>query len=149
MTQPARLNQLAAELNSIAIHLLRRIRSTDANLGLTPARLSALSVLVFGGPLSMSQLAEAEQVAAPTMSRIIAALERDGLVRREVDLADARAVRLSATPAAQGLLERGRQLRIKRLAAELRSLSEADRVTLSRAAEILRALNAHYAARTD
>jgi DNA-binding MarR family transcriptional regulator len=139
-TTPVDLNQLAAALNSVAIHLLRRIRSTDAALGLTPARLSALSVLVFGGPTSLRQLAEAEQVAAPTMSRIVAALERDGLVRREPDQGDARAVRLTATAAAVDLLERGRQLRIQRLAAELRSLTEAERATLAHAADILRAL---------
>jgi DNA-binding MarR family transcriptional regulator len=142
---PADVNQLAAELNSMAIHLLRRIRSADASLGLTPARLSALSVLVFGGPASLTQLAEAEQVAAPTMSRIVAALERDGLVQREPDQADGRAVRLTATNRAKKLLERGRQLRIKRLAAELRSLSAADRATLAGAAEVLRDLHARYA----
>jgi DNA-binding MarR family transcriptional regulator len=144
MAVPVDVNQLAAELNSMAIHLLRRIRIADASLGLTPARLSALSVLVFGGPASLRQLAEAEQVAAPTMSRIVAALEREGLVQREPDQVDARAVRLTATARARKLLERGRQLRIKQLAAELRSLTEADRATLAHAADILRELHAHY-----
>ena len=145
LATPVDVNQLAVELNSMAIHLLRRIRSADASLGLTPARLSALSVLVFGGPASLTQLAEAEQVAAPTMSRIIAALERDGLVQRKPDQGDGRAVRLSATARARKLLERGRQLRIERLASELRSLPEADRASLASAADILRALHARYA----
>src|SRR5215471_10257291 len=145
MPTPVQLNQLAAELNSMAIHLLRRIRSADASLGLTPARLSALSVLVFGGPASLTQLADAEQVAAPTMSRIVAALERDGLVQREPDQADGRAVRLTATTSARKLLERGRQMRIKRLASELRSLSPDERAALANAAEILRDFPARYA----
>jgi DNA-binding MarR family transcriptional regulator len=132
--------RLAAELNSVAIHLLRRVRATDASLGLTPARLSALSVLVFGGPRSLKQLADAEQVAAPTMSRIVAALERDGLVRREADPSDARAICLLATAAGTELLERGRQQRVERLAAELRALPVADQATLARAAAILRQL---------
>jgi DNA-binding MarR family transcriptional regulator len=132
--------RLATELNSVAIHLLRRIRATDASLGLTAARLSALSVLVFGGPCSLRQLADAEQVTAPTMSRIVAALERDRLVRREVDASDGRAVCLHATAEGRALLERGRQLRIERLAVELRALSAADRSTLARAAAVLRRL---------
>ena len=140
MAQPVDPEQLAAELNSVAIHLLRRIRSTDASLGVTSARLSALSVLVFGGPRSLSQLAEAEQVAAPTMSKMVAAMELDGLVRREADPQDGRAVRLIATRKGRDLMERGRRLRVTRLAAELRALSAADQVALARATRILRTL---------
>ena len=70
------VDQLAAELNSVAIHLLRRIRATDVSLGMTPARLSALSVLVFAGPMSLKGLADVEQVSAPTMSKLVAALEQ-------------------------------------------------------------------------
>jgi DNA-binding MarR family transcriptional regulator len=136
----AHVDQLATELNSVAIHLLRRIRAADAALGITSARLSALSVLVFGGPRSLTELAEAEQVTAPTMSKLVAALERAGLARREPDPADGRAVRLSATRAGQRILERGRRLRVARLAAELRTLSAADQATLARAARILRGL---------
>jgi DNA-binding MarR family transcriptional regulator len=140
MAQSPDLQQLASEINSVAIHLLRRIRSTDASLGLTSARLSALSVLVFGGPRSLSQLAEAEQVAAPTMSKMVAALERDRLVRRETDPDDRRSVRLIATPAGRNLMEHARRLRIARLWNELRGLSEADQATLARATRILRSL---------
>ena len=134
------VDQLAAELNSVAIHLLRRIRATDVSLGMTPARLSALSVLVFAGPMSLKGLADVEQVSAPTMSKLVAALEQDGLVRRKGDPRDGRAVRLSATPAGKVLLERGRQLRIAHLAADLRTLAVADQVALHRATKILRSL---------
>lgn len=140
MAQPVDLEHLAADLNSVAIHLLRRIRSTDASLGVTSARLAALSVLVYRGPMSLKQLADAEQVAAPTMSKMVTALEQAGLVRRESDPDDGRAIRLTATPAGVKLMQRGRQLRIARLATELSTLSVADRGTLGRAAGILRAL---------
>jgi len=134
------VDQLAAELNSVAIHLLRRIRATDVSLGMTPARLSALSVLVFAGPMSLKGLADVEQVSAPTMSKLVAALEQDGLVRRKGDPRDGRAVRLSATPAGKVLLERGRQLRIARLVADLRTLAVSDQAALHRATKILRSL---------
>ena len=130
--------QLATELHSVAIHLLRRVRSSDAVLGVTPARLSALSVLVFGGPMSLKQLADAEQGAAPTMSKMVAAMEAERLVRREADPRDGRAVRLIATRAGKQLMERGRRLRVARLAAELKELSAAEQATLRRATRILR-----------
>jgi DNA-binding MarR family transcriptional regulator len=141
------LEPLALELHSVAIHLLRRIRVTDRSLAVTPARLSALSVLVFGGPRTLTQLAQAEQVTGPTMSRIVAALEQDGLVRRDPDPGDRRAVRLSATPAGRRLMLRGRRRRVERLVAELRDLPPEDRTTLRTAVAILRDLE-HRAADT-
>ncbi|MGH9644237.1 MAG: MarR family winged helix-turn-helix transcriptional regulator, partial [Terriglobales bacterium] len=87
---------LADQLHSAAIHLLRRLRVRDRESGVGPAQLSALSVLVFGGPRSLGELADAEQVRPPTMSRIVAGLQRSGLVRRHAT-EDARRVRLAAT----------------------------------------------------
>ena len=89
---------LADALHSAAIHLLRRLRREDDATGLSPARLSALSVVVFGGPLRISDLARAEQVRTPTITPIVAALEADGLIAREPDARDARASILRATP---------------------------------------------------
>jgi DNA-binding MarR family transcriptional regulator len=137
---PEDLTPLAAELNSVAIHLVRRLRRADRSLGVPPGRLSALSVLVFGGPRRLRELAEAEQVAGPTMSKIVAGLERSGLVSRDADPADGRAVVLSATPAGRRLMERGRRQRVDRLVAELQQLPPADLATLRRAAGILRSL---------
>src|ERR671933_1067936 len=73
----------ADRLHSAAIHLLRRVRRQDDASGLTAPRLSALSVIVFGGPLTLGALAAAEQVRPPTMTRIVQALEEAGLVVRE------------------------------------------------------------------
>ncbi len=70
----------ADRLHSAAIHLLRRVRLQDAAAGVGPAQLSALSVLVFAGPKALGELAAAEQVKPPTMSRVVAGLKRSRLV---------------------------------------------------------------------
>src|SRR4029077_12756810 len=87
---------IADQLHSAAIHLLRRLQVRDRESGIGPAQLSALSVLVFGGPRSLGELAEAEQVKPPTMSRIVAGLERERLVGRRAT-EDGRRVRLEPT----------------------------------------------------
>ncbi len=135
-----RLDALATELNSVAIHLLRRIRESDATLGVSPSRLSALSVVVFGGPRSLGALATAEQVTPPTMSRLVAGLARAGLVTRRPAAADRRAVVIEATQAGRELIHEGRRLRVERLAGQLRGLSRDEIETLERAASILRSL---------
>lgn len=117
--------EVADRLHSAAIHLLRRLRVRDLASGVGPAQLSALSVLVFGGPRSLGELAEAEQVRPPTMSRIVASLERDGLVRRHVT-EDKRRVRLEATEKGAKILQAGRRRRVESLATALRTLSEAE-----------------------
>src|SRR5438045_648156 len=89
---------VADRLHSAAIHLLRRLRRQDEAMGLTPARASALSIMVFGGPVTIGSLATAEQVSPPTATRLIVGMERDGLVRREADPGDGRVVWLHATP---------------------------------------------------
>lgn len=134
------LDDVATGLNSAAIHLMRRLRRADESLGVTPARLSALSVLVFGGPRSISALADAEQVTGPTMSRIVAALVDAGLVERQPDPDDARAVILTATPAGRSLMERGRRQRVERLVRDLEGLADQEIGTLREAVGILRTL---------
>ena len=104
------LLETADRLHSAAIHLLRRLRVRDRESGIGPAQLSALSVLVFGGPRSLGELADAEQVRPPTMSRIVSGLERAGLVKRE-STEDGRRVRLLATPKGTKILREGRQRR--------------------------------------
>jgi DNA-binding MarR family transcriptional regulator len=131
---------LADRLHSAAIHLLRRVRRVDDATGLSAARLSALSVVVFAGPIRISALASAEQVRTPTITPIVAALERDGLVTREPDASDARAALLRATPKGARVMAEGRARRVAALAAELDGLSAADRVALERAVEILERL---------
>ena len=131
---------LADRLHSAAIHLLRRVRRVDDASGLSAARLSALSVIVFAGPIRVSALANAEQVRTPTMTPIVAALEHDGLVTRESDASDARAALLRATPKGARLMAEGRARRVAALAAELNDLSETDLSALERAVGILEKL---------
>jgi DNA-binding MarR family transcriptional regulator len=109
--------------------------------GLTAPRLSALSVLVFAGPRTIGELAAAEQVRPPTISRMVRELEADGLVRREGDPADARVQRVRATRAGEALLTAGRARRVARLAEALDRLPAADRRLLERAAPLLEALS--------
>ena len=124
-------------MHSAAIHLLRRIRVVDEQMGLTPARASALSVLVFAGARTLTELAEAEQVTVPTMSRIVAALDREGLVRRVPDPADGRAARLYASPRARRILRRGRERRTNLLATLLGDASPREVKTVAAAAAII------------
>jgi len=112
-------------LHSAAIHLLRKVRARDRSLGVGPAQLSALSVLVFGGPRSLKELAEAEQVRPPTMSRIVAGLVRAGLVRREATR-DKRRLRLTATAKGTKILWKGRRRRVELLARTLQTLTRGE-----------------------
>ena len=108
--------EAADRIHSAAIHLLRRVREVDAKaMGLSPARASALSVLVFGGARSLTELAEAERVTPATMSKLVTGLERAGLVRRHPDANDARAIRIESTAKARRILERGRASRLELL----------------------------------
>jgi DNA-binding MarR family transcriptional regulator len=103
----------ADRIHSAAIHLLRRVREVDAAaMGISPARASALSVLVFGGARSLTELAAAERVTPATMSKLVAALEAEGLLRRYPDVNDARSIRLEATAKARRILQRGRARRL-------------------------------------
>ncbi len=128
---------VAERLHAAAIHLLRRLRRQDDAMGLTPARASALSIMVFGGRVTIGQLAQAEQVSAPTMTRLVVGLERDGLVRRQDDPGDGRIVWLEATARGTRILHEGRRRRVEALAADLATLDPAERETLARAADIL------------
>jgi DNA-binding MarR family transcriptional regulator len=128
---------LADRLHSAAIHLLRRLRREDDAAGLPAPQLSALSVVVFGGPMTLGQLAAAEQVRPPTVTKLVAELETDGLVTRETDPADRRVVRVSATARGARLLHEGRARRVASLAQALRDLSSSERAALARALPII------------
>src|SRR5438552_14205797 len=95
---------IADRLHSAAIHLLRRVRKQDIATGEGPARLSALSVLVFGGPKALGELAAAEQVKPPTMSRIVPALARSQLVEITRDPHAAPPLHIRATPQGRRVL---------------------------------------------
>lgn len=100
-------------------------------------QLSALSVIVFGGPITLGALAAAEQVRPPTITKLVGALETAGLVEREIDAGDRRIVRVRSTARGTRLLNDGRQRRVALLTASLAELPAADRTMLAKAIPIL------------
>ncbi|HET7474518.1 MAG TPA: MarR family transcriptional regulator [Dermatophilaceae bacterium] len=134
------LARTADLLNSAAIHLLRSLAGVDRESGLTPARLSALSVVVFGGPCLIGQLAQAEGVTAPTMSRVVDGLAELGLVKRAANPLDSRGVLVAATEAGTHLMYAARQRRLDAIRAALRRLGLAERRALVGAAPALASL---------
>jgi DNA-binding MarR family transcriptional regulator len=142
MKASASPNHVADALHSAAIHLLRGVRKEDERTGVGPASLSALSVLVFGGPMRLTELARAEQVRPPTMTKIIAGLQGRGLVRRRADSSDARAVKLEATAKGAKLLQSGRARRVHLLATALRGVTPDDLDVLARAAAVIEQVSA-------
>lgn len=142
MAKRRRSNQydVADSLHSAAIHLLRRLRRVDDSSGLSAPKLSALSVLVFGGPKKIGELADAEQVRPATMSRLVQDLESDRLVRRSPDKSDGRVVSIRATQQAMKLLKEGRNQRVALLAQWLDELSAKELRELREAATTMERL---------
>lgn len=94
-------------------------------------------MLVFGGPRTIGQLAAAEHVTPPTMTRLVAAMEREGLVARDADVNDGRVVLVNATPEGRRLLLRGRDRRLEVLIAKLHTLDDEEKRALRAAVEQL------------
>jgi DNA-binding MarR family transcriptional regulator len=131
------LEAVASALNSGAIHLLRSLAAVDRLAGLTPARLSALSVVVFGGPRPLGELAAAEGVAGPTMTRIVDGLVASGLAERRPDPRDGRAALIAPTAAGEGLMRAAAGRRISAIAGAIAELPAADRRRLAASAGLL------------
>jgi DNA-binding MarR family transcriptional regulator len=130
-------DQIADRLHSAAIHLLRRLRRVDPAMGLAPAAASALSVIVFGGPRTLGQLAAAEQIRPPSLTPLVRALEAAGLARRERDVQDRRVVRIAATEKGRRLLQQGRSRRVGVLSGWLKNLNAADFHALKHGVDVL------------
>jgi DNA-binding MarR family transcriptional regulator len=143
MARDSARRRVAGRLHSAAIRVLRHARQADRESPLGPAQLSALSVLVYGGASNLRDLAESEQVSAPTMTRIVQALQRGGYVHIARSPADARASIVRTTPKGSAALERARSARlelIERLlarhsAAQIAALKEALDALLSEVEE--------------
>lgn len=129
--------EAADHIHSAAIHLLRALRRQDDKWGLSAPRLSALSVVVFGGPITLGNLARAEQVRPPTITRLVQALESARLVTRTADPHDRRIIWIKATPAGRRLLLKGRAERVRALAHRLKSFSRKEIESLDVAARLL------------
>ena len=143
------VERVALGLHSAAIHLLRNVRRQDDAMRIGSAQASALSVLVFGGPRTLGDLAEIEMVRPPTMTRIIDGLEQAGLVERKRSAQDRRKVELLATARGLRLLEAGRARRVAVLSQALRRLSSAEFSLLEHAAPVLQRLFSRQAEATQ
>ncbi len=131
------LSSAADAIHSASIHLLRRVAKEDSRSGFSRARLSALSVLVFAGPLSLAELAEAEHVSAPTMSNLVTGMERDGLAARAPHPRDGRAVTIRATSKGRRVLLRARARRLALLSGLFAHLDPAQLRTIAEAARLI------------
>lgn len=128
---------LADDLHRSAIGLLRAIKIADGETGISPPRLSALSVLVFGGDKSLAALAEAEGVKPPTMSKLVGELEAAGLVEKSPDPKDGRGLVIAATVKGRKIMLAGRDRRLAVLNQRLAGLTQKDLARLEAAAPIL------------
>ena len=140
-SNPNDVDGLAARLHLAAIHLVRRLRKEDDTLGLSASQLSAVTTLIRRGPSTIGDLADAESVRPPTMSRLVQRLEKDGLVVRRPSKTDGRVVLIRPTSRAANLMESGRAARESVLGEALRELSTRDRRILDRAAQIMEGLS--------
>ena len=129
--------QLAIQLRDAITRVNRRLRQTRPIGELTIAQISALQSLDAAGALTPRELAEAERVQPPTMTRIVARLEERGLVQRTPHPTDGRQVILAPSPLGRELLVEYQRVRDEWLANRIAGLTDADREALRRAAEIL------------
>ncbi|MGQ0741013.1 MAG: MarR family winged helix-turn-helix transcriptional regulator [Alphaproteobacteria bacterium] len=139
-SQATKSEALADALHSAAIRLLRRLRKEDAAIGVSGPQLSALSVLTFAGPQTLSALARVEQVRLPTMSRLVSDLVRAGLAERTASKEDRRTAIVAATAKGRALLHEGRRLRLASLTHALETLAPDECRALARAAELMEKL---------
>lgn len=132
-----RVNETAATVHTAVVTLVRRLRCVPPPAGLSWPRASALALAVKNPGLTMSELAAAESVTMPTMTRIVEALVRQGLVARKRDRTDRRSVSIAATAKGRALLERVLQERIGMLSRAVAQLEREDMDLLSRCAPLL------------
>jgi DNA-binding MarR family transcriptional regulator len=137
VTTSAKPPHVADRLHSAAIHLLRSLRDVDRAAQISPARLSALSVIVFAGPVTLGDLARAEQVRPPTVSKLVADLAAEGLITRKRDVDDRRVIWLRPTAKGSRLLQKARDARVDALAGRVAALTAGERKILAQAAEII------------
>ena len=129
--------EVANALHRAAIRLLRMVRAVDDQTGVSAPKLSALSVLTFGGPQNLKTLARAEQVTPATMSKLVSDLEAAGLVAKRIDRADKRGVRIEVTAKGHTLMEEGRKRRLALLNKCIAKLTREERAQLAEASALM------------
>jgi DNA-binding MarR family transcriptional regulator len=130
---------LGSQLRLAVLRLSRRLRQQTAG-DVTASQLSALSTVAKHGEVSLGELAAIERIAPPSMTRIAAALEEQGLLERRADAADRRVARVVVSPAGEALLAENRTRRDAFLAARLQDLTTEERAILAKAVPLLERL---------
>ena len=129
--------EVANALHRASIRLLRMVRAVDDQTGVSAPKLSALSVLTFGGPQNLKTLARAEQVTPATMSKLVSDLEAAGLVAKRIDRADKRGVRIEVTAKGRTLMGEGRKRRLALLNKCIAKLTREERAQLAEASALM------------
>ena len=131
--QPTTDATTSIELDRLRLVLLRLARSIRTNSAgeITPSQMAVLATLNNRGPRTIGQIAELEQVKPPSASKIVAALERTGLVEREADPDDRRCTVIAVTPSGRAHIERARAAGRSWLAGRLDDLDADDLARLS------------------
>ena len=142
MTPTRSETALASALRLAVMRLARRLRGERSDTSLTISQIAALSTLERTGPLTPRELATAERVQPPSMTRIAASLEAAGLVTRTDHPTDGRQVLLAASPDGAALVRDDRRRRDAWLAQRLHDLPPEDVEVLRRAAGVLERLAA-------
>ena len=128
--------EIAARLRLSATRLARRLRQ-EAATGLSPSQFSVLAVVHHQGPLTLGELAEVERVAPPTISKVVAKLEADGLLERHPDPTDKRVSLVQVTKAGAQLHDETKRRRTTWLTARVRELPPEDQARLAEALDVL------------
>ena len=131
--------EIAGRLRLSATRLARKLRQ-EAQTGLSPSQLSALAAVERHGPLTLGALADLEQVAPPSITRVVAKLEADGFLTRQPDPADRRVTRVVVTPKGRNLLGTSRRRKTEWLTTRLEDLDDEQRARLADALDTLDAL---------
>lgn len=131
------LNNVANQLHSLSVHLLRQARISDRESGLTPERLSLLSILAYTGPQTITDIADIEMVSLPAITRIVNYMEDLGYVQRERGAEDGRVVHVSVTPSGRKILEQGRTQRVQHVAEMLANMRRLELMVVSEATNLL------------
>lgn len=128
--------EVAARLRLSATRLARRLRQ-EAGTGLTPSQLSALATVHNHGPLTLGALAEREQVAPPSITKVVTKLEADGLLQRTPDPVDRRVSHVRTTAAGAELVDESRRRKTAWLTDRIHELGEGERERLAGALDVL------------
>ena len=131
------ISDQAAQVRLATIRLARRIRAQKSDDRVTDSQMTVLMHLAKHGSMTLSELAEAERISAPSMNRTVDCLETAGHVVRTPDDVDRRKTNIALTAGGGGIVTETVSVRNAWLTEHLRHLSAEERATLVAAAEIM------------